>query len=219
MPKQYRLIGGVPMAVRTVHAFVGHPRVGRLVLVLPEADSLAPPVWLAELQEAAAAARTPLVLVAGGAARADSVANGLHALDASQDLVLVHDAARPFVSEATIEAIIAALDLGEAAIAAVPLGDTLKAASDAAPSHVQRTVPRAGLWRAQTPQGFRTELLRRAYLQRADAGDSATDEAALVERLGVPIRLIPDSSRNFKVTSADDLALAELIADAEGRLA
>ncbi len=100
---------------------------------------------------------------------------------------------------------------GEGAVAAVRVSDTLKEASVEDPSLVARTLPRDGLWRAQTPQGFPREVLERAHAA-APGANAATDDAALVERLGVPVRLVPDSPRNLKVTTAEDLALAELLA-------
>jgi 2-C-methyl-D-erythritol 4-phosphate cytidylyltransferase len=92
------------------------------------------------------------------------------------------------------------------------VSDTLKQASPDDPSRVARTVSREALWRAQTPQGFPRAVLERAHAAAAGERSGATDDAALVERLGVPVRLVPDSSRNFKVTTPDDMALAELLA-------
>ena len=153
-----------------------------------------------------------LVVVAGGAERADSVAAGLAALGPECTTVLVHDAARPFVERAVIDAVIAYARAGEGAVAAVRVSDTLKEASPDDPMRIARTLPRDGLWRAQTPQGFPRSVLERAYAA-AGAGQSvATDDASLVERTGVAVRLVPDSPRNLKVTTAEDLALAELLA-------
>jgi 2-C-methyl-D-erythritol 4-phosphate cytidylyltransferase len=203
-PKQYQMIGGVPMVLRAVRPFAAHPEVREIVLVLPPADAAAPPAFLRGL------GGTGLAVVAGGAERADSVAAGLRALGAECGVVLVHDAARPFVERAVIDAVIAHARAGEGAVAAVRVSDTLKLAAADDASRVVRTVPRDGLWRAQTPQGFPRAVLERAYAAPRDAG-SATDDAALVERTGVPVRLVPDSPRNLKVTTPDDLALAELL--------
>jgi 2-C-methyl-D-erythritol 4-phosphate cytidylyltransferase len=160
-----------------------------------------PPPWLAQLAGGA------LDIVAGGAERTDSVRAGLAALPPACEVVLVHDAARPFVGRDVIDAVIAEARAGRSAIAAVPVSDTLKeAAADG--RTVERTVPRDRLWRAQTPQGFPRQVLEAAH---AAAGDRlATDDAALVERSGGSVRLVPDSARNFKVTTADDLTLADL---------
>lgn len=205
-PKQYRPIAGVPMVLRALHPFTAHPEVVHVVLVLPAEDVDAPPEFLRHLTGAG------LRLVAGGAERADSVAAGLAALDPACTTVLVHDAARPFVERGVIDAVIACARAGEGAVAAVRVSDTLKQAALAEPSRIERSVPRDGLWRAQTPQGFPRAVLERAHREGVRAGGPATDDAALVERTGVPVRLVPDSPRNLKVTTAEDLELAELLA-------
>ena len=113
-----------------------------------------------------------------------------------------------------IDAVIAHARAGEGAVAAVRVSDTLKQAAGDDATRVARTVPRDGLWRAQTPQGFPRAVLERAHRAASATGRAATDDAALVERMGVPVRLVPDSPRNLKVTTAEDLALAELLAAA-----
>lgn len=203
-PKQYQPIGGVPMVLRAVRPFVTHPDVAQVALVLPLADAEHPPAFLRGVAGAG------LMVVAGGAERADSVAAGLRALGPDCTVVLVHDAARPFVERAVIDAVIAYARAGEGAIAAVRVTDTLKQAAPDDPTQVARTVPRDELWRAQTPQGFPRAVLERAHAAAREAG-SATDDASLVERTGVPVRLVPDSPRNMKVTTSEDLALAELL--------
>jgi 2-C-methyl-D-erythritol 4-phosphate cytidylyltransferase len=208
-PKQYQPIAGVPMVLRAVRPFAAHPEVAQVALVLPPADAEAPPAFLGGIAGAG------LVVVAGGAERSDSVAAGLRALGPECTVVLVHDAARPFVGRAIIDAVIAHARAGEGAVAAVPVSDTLKQAAAEDATRVARTVPREGLWRAQTPQGFPRAVLERAHaVDRGEAG--ATDDAALVERTGVPVRLVPDSPRNMKVTTSEDLALAELLAGLGG---
>ena len=129
-------------------------------------------------------------------------------------MVLVHDGARPFVDPAVIEAVIGLARTGEGAVPAVPLSDTLKEASPADSTLVKRTHPRARLWRAQTPQGFPRAVLEEAHARAARDGHRATDDAALVEAIGIPVRLVPDSCRNLKVTTPEDLAFAELLAEA-----
>jgi 2-C-methyl-D-erythritol 4-phosphate cytidylyltransferase len=204
-PKQYLPIAGVPMVLRAVRPFALHPEVAQIVLVLPPDDAAHPPAFLRDI------AGSGLTIAAGGAERTDSVAAGLAALEARCRTVLVHDGARPFVDRPVIDAVIAHARAGEGAVAAVRVSDTLKEADEADGSRVRRTVPRDGLWRAQTPQGFPRDVLERAYAE-GPAAARATDDAALVERLGVTVRLVPDSSRNLKVTSAEDLAMAELMA-------
>jgi 2-C-methyl-D-erythritol 4-phosphate cytidylyltransferase len=204
-PKQYQPIGGVPMVLRALRPFTAHPDVARVALVLPAADAAQPPAFLRELHGGG------LVLVPGGAQRTDSVAAGLAALGPECTTVLVHDAARPFVERAVIDAVIAHARAGEGAVAAVRVSDTLKQAAADDATRIGRTVPRDGLWRAQTPQGFPRAVLERAYAN-LPAEAAPSDDAALVERTGVTVRLVPDSPRNLKVTTAEDLALAQQLA-------
>jgi 2-C-methyl-D-erythritol 4-phosphate cytidylyltransferase len=127
-------------------------------------------------------------------------------------VVLVHDGARPFVDRTVIEAVIGYARAGEGAVPAVPLSDTLKEATAADSTLVRRTRPRARLWRAQTPQGFPRPILEEAHARAARDGHRTTDDAALVEAMGVSVRLVLDSCRNLKVTTPDDLVLAEMLA-------
>ncbi|MFL5516863.1 MAG: 2-C-methyl-D-erythritol 4-phosphate cytidylyltransferase [Gemmatimonadales bacterium] len=205
--KQYQPIAGVPMVLRALRPFTAHAEVAQVALVIPAEDARQPPGFLAGL------AGPGLTLVAGGEARRDSVAAGLAALRPECTIVLVHDAARPFVASGVVDAVIHHARRGEGAIAAVPVTDTLKQTSAEAPDLIQRTVPRERLWRAQTPQGFPREVLTRAHAATAPE-ICATDDAALVEALGVAVHLVPDSPRNLKITTPDDLALAELLARA-----
>ena len=205
--KQYQPVAGVPMVLRALRPFVSHPEVAYVVLVLPADEAARPPAFLGS-------AGGPLAIVAGGAERADSVAAGLAALEPACTTVLVHDAARPLVERRVIDAVIGHARAGQGAVAAIPLSDTLKEADPHDHTRVGRTVPRNGLWRAQTPQGFPRAVLERAHAARV-AGVAATDDAALVERLGVPVVLVPDSPRNLKITTADDLLIADLLAARE----
>ena len=197
--KQFRDLAGVPLLLRALRPFASHPDVTHIVIALPAEHVAAPPDWLAELKGPA------VTLVAGGTERAESVRHALAALPPSAEIVLVHDAARPFVNPDVLSAVIAAAREGGAALAAVPLADTLKEA-DTSGAVVRRTLPRQALWRAQTPQGFRRDILEAAH---AAAIAGATDDSMLVEATGVNVRLVPDSSLNFKVTTDDDFALAE----------
>jgi 2-C-methyl-D-erythritol 4-phosphate cytidylyltransferase len=135
-------------------------------------------------------------------------------LAAECTVVLVHDGARPFVERGVIDAVIAHARAGEGAVAAVPVSDTLKEQTPGDPPRVARTVPRDRLWRAQTPQGFPRRLLEEAYARAADP-NAATDDAALVEACGGAVRLVPDTPRNLKITTREDLAVAEALAAAD----
>lgn len=211
-PKQYQVVRGVPIVLRALRPFTSHPEVGQVVLVLPPSDVANPPEFLAGLSADSPRQPSALSIVPGGQRRRDSVRAGLAALRQEYGIVLVHDGARPFVERAVIDAVIAHARRGEGAVAAVLLTDTLKQASSQDATRIERTIPRTGLWRAQTPQGFPRPVLERAH---AAGEPEATDDAAMVEALGIPVRLVPDSSRNLKVTTQDDLVLAELLAGAE----
>jgi 2-C-methyl-D-erythritol 4-phosphate cytidylyltransferase len=144
-------------------------------------------------------------VVSGGATRAESVRRAFEALDAQAgDIVCIHDAARPFVSVSEIADVMNAAERDGAAIAATPIVDTLKRVDG---GKIAETVDRRGLWAAATPQAFRVELLRRALAP----GSEATDEAALCERLGIPVAIAAVSRLAFKVTTPEDLELAEAI--------
>lgn len=199
-PKQFREVAGAPLVLHALRPFLRHPAVDTVVLVLPGADAAAPPAWLAEL------IGERLLVAAGGAARQESAMAGLAALPSACSVVVVHDGARPVVDDAVVEHILAHARAGRGAIAACPVSDTLKAVS--AEGRITTTVPREGLWRAQTPQGFPRGLLERAY---ASSSGGATDEATLVESLGHEVVVVPDSSRNIKVTTPDDFVLVDMI--------
>lgn len=203
LPKQFRPIDGVPMLLRAFRPFASHPDIGEIVVALPHDVLGALPEWLAALRG------DRVSMVSGGDSRRGSVARALSALRREASVVLVHDAARPFVSRDTIDAVIAAARGGDAAVAAVPVSDTLKRANAA--RVVTGTEQRTGLWRAQTPQGFPRAVLEAAHAHEASSSD-ATDDAMLVEALGHRVVLVPDSRLNFKVTTADDFVLAEALA-------
>lgn len=202
--KQFRLIGGVPMLLRAIRPFAQHSRIRQIVVALPPEKVARPPAWLGHL------VADGVRLVAGGATRADSVAAALAVLDPACRVVLVHDAARPFVDPEIINAVIDVAQSGVGAVAAIRVSDTLKRVS-ATDDLVDETVDRRTLWRAQTPQGFPRAILEEAYAARAAVADP-TDDAQLVERLGHPIQIVPDRTTNIKVTSPDDFALAEALA-------
>lgn len=210
LPKQYLAIAGIPMLLRALRPFTSHPTVAHVVVVLPAEAAAAPPDWLTPHLGGA------LSVVAGGTERVDSVAAGLRALPANCPVVLVHDAARPFVSADVIDRVIEGARRGTATVPAVPVSDTLKESHSGDPGRVARTVPRERLWRAQTPQGFPRKLLEEAHARARSSAVPATDDAALVEAQGGEVRLVLGDDRNLKITTADDLALAALLVQ-EGR--
>jgi 2-C-methyl-D-erythritol 4-phosphate cytidylyltransferase len=206
-PKQFRSIRGVPMLLRALRHFLDHRDVCRIVVPLPAGATEQPPAWL----EALVGER--LAIVAGGATRADSVRAGLKLLDPTPAVVLVHDAARPFVSATTITAVIERARTGVGAVAAIPVADTIKDVDD--DGKVARTVSRARLWRAQTPQGFPGRMLLEAYQRWPEGGAAPTDDAEVVEHAGFTVEVVQGAARNLKVTSEDDWRIAELLAREE----
>jgi 2-C-methyl-D-erythritol 4-phosphate cytidylyltransferase len=193
------------MLLRSMRPFVRHARVRQVVVALPADVVSDAPAWLQQLCDDG-----KVRLVAGGATRAQSVHNGVVALDDECRTVLVHDAARPFVTGETIDAVIAEATAGRCAIAAIPVSDTLKRALPDRDA-VAETVDRTRLWRAQTPQGFPRDVLRQAYASSAFGSHDPTDEAALVEEAGFDVTLVPDSVLNLKVTTPEDLVIAEAL--------
>jgi len=201
VPKQLLELDGRSILERSVDAFAQHPAIAETIVVLPPNLAAAPPAWLI--------ARGPRVrVVAGGERRQDSVANGFDAVDASTDVVLVHDAARPFVTAEVISRVIAATAAHGAAIAGVPVSDTVKRveAGKADPVIVE-TISRDTLYLAQTPQGFAHRVLRDA-VALGRSGVEATDEAALAERAGHHVSIVDGARSNMKITTSEDLEAA-----------
>ena len=199
--KQFRWVAGKPMLLHSVQTFMAHPAVVNVVCVLPSSHAADPPPWLFQCDI------ERLMISLGGRTRMESVYNGLQDLADEAEIVLVHDAARPLVTDATIDRVIAEARQGHAALAALPVVDTLKEVDS--DGRVIRTVPREGLWRAQTPQGFPRRMLWDAHLAARRAGLDATDDAALVERMGHDVMIVRGSERAMKVTEEADFARAE----------
>lgn len=201
VPKQLLELDGRSILERSVDAFAQHPAIAETVVVLPPSLAAAPPAWLI--------ARAPRIrVVAGGERRQDSVANGFDAVDTSADVVLVHDAARPFVTADVISRVIEAAVAHGAAIAAVPVSDTVKRVDARTGDHViVETISRDALYLAQTPQGFAHGVLRDA-VALGRSGIEATDEAALAERAGHHVLIVNGSRSNVKITTQEDLETA-----------
>jgi 2-C-methyl-D-erythritol 4-phosphate cytidylyltransferase/2-C-methyl-D-erythritol 2,4-cyclodiphosphate synthase len=201
VPKQMLELDGRSMLEHSVDTFAAHPAIAETIVVLPPELAQAPPSWLSE--------RGPRVrVVAGGGRRQDSVANGFDAADADSDVLLVHDAARPFVTADVISRVIDAAVVSGAAIAAIPVSDTVKRATHRS-GHpvVADTIPREALYLAQTPQGFARAVLRDA-VALGRSGVNATDEAMLAERAGHTVHLVEGARANVKITTAEDLESA-----------
>jgi 2-C-methyl-D-erythritol 4-phosphate cytidylyltransferase / 2-C-methyl-D-erythritol 2,4-cyclodiphosphate synthase len=200
VPKQYQPLGGKAVLRHTLATFSAHPMVAEVRAVISPADE-------SLYQEAARGLRLGSP-VAGGETRQESGRRGLEALsEVKPRLVLIHDAARPFTSPALISSVIQALDKHEGAVPAMPMAETLKRASRGV---VVETIDRAGIWAAQTPQGFRYELIRDAHERAAMSGlANFTDDAAIGEWAGMEIAVVPGEGQNFKLTTAEDMRLAE----------
>lgn len=202
-PKQYRDLAGEAVLARTASAFLHHPQVDAVRVIIHRDDS-------DEYERAMGALLVQeklLAPVTGGAERQDSVRLGLESLtDNPPARVLIHDAARPFIDAATISRVIESLDENAGAIAALPVFDTIKRADG---DDVNGTVPRDDLWRAQTPQGFRYGDILAAH--RAAEGQVLTDDAAVAEAAGLNVKLVAGSPDNMKITQAEDFGMAELI--------
>ncbi len=198
--KQYMELEGQPVLLWAILPFLRHPAIGRVIVVLPEDDIDDPPTWLIDNR---------VTLVAGGRERRDSVWNGLRSVPDEADVVLIHDGARPFVSAALIDRVLSAASTN-ATVPAIPATDTIKEVD--ADGFVSRTPDRSSLWHAQTPQGFPRTLLVGAYERAIRQGWSPTDEAAVCERAGIPVRLVAGSPDNLKITRAFDLEIAGMLA-------
>ena len=201
-PKQFLLLAGKPVIFHTLQVFEECDSIDEVIVVLPAAES-AGFLSLAAKYSVRKLAR----VVPGGPARADSVKRGLMAIrPATAEIVAVHDGVRPFVTTDEISRTVAAAKSDGAAILVAPVTDTIKQISD---HHIEKTLDRGSLRRALTPQCFQYELLREAY-QHADVNDpSLTDESALVEQLGRRVSIVEGSARNIKITTVEDLAIAE----------
>ena len=201
--KQFRWVAGKPMLLHSVQAFMARPDVGMVVCVLPQKYAGDPPPWLFQCDV------DRLLVSIGGRTRSESVANGLDDLPDAAQIVLVHDAARPLVDQGTIDRVVDSVRGGTCAIAAMPVVDTLKEVD--ARGMIVRTVDRDGLWRAQTQQGFPRQVIVDAHRHAAREHISATDDAALCERLGIPVRVVRGSERAMKVTDGADFVRAEAL--------
>lgn len=195
IPKQFRSLGGKPILQRVVERFLVHPRVERVIVAVAE-------ILLAEVKQT-----DRVRFVAGGATRQQSVTNALALVDA-EELVAVHDAVRPFFTYETFDALLDAAAEHGAAFPGMPVTDTIHVVHE---SMIIDTPDRSLLVFAQTPQVFRTPVLR-DVMSRATRED-ATDEAGLAARLGFPVRLVPGDAINFKITHPQDLEMAERIVE------
>ncbi len=198
-PKQYLRLGSAPILVATLRALARVRVLRGIVLAVPEAHVTATRRLLAR-------ARVPKILdvVAGGADRQESVWRGLQRVPEEAEIVIVHDAVRPFITAGLVERVCAAA-AGGAATCGMPVRETVKRVAEGA---VVATVPREGLWLTQTPQAFTRALLWEAHDKARREGFAGTDDAVLVERLGMPVAMVPGLAQNLKITTPEDLRAA-----------
>lgn len=202
--KQYLPLGGRPILARTISVFETSPLVHEIVLVVPEGEvdlcrrEIIRPFGFSKIRE----------IVEGGAERQDSVRKGLSVAQGC-DLVMIHDGVRPFLTQDLIERVLMAASRWGAAIPGIPVKDTVKRVKK--DGLVMETLEREGLWLVQTPQAFRRELILEAHIRAFEEGILCTDDSALVERLGREVAIVEGSWKNIKITTNQDLELAEMI--------
>ncbi|OLC13368.1 MAG: 2-C-methyl-D-erythritol 4-phosphate cytidylyltransferase [Candidatus Rokubacteria bacterium 13_1_40CM_69_27] len=197
-PKQFLRLGGVPILVATARHFARHPAVQAIVVAAPDAHARRAARALARLGQRVA-------VVAGGATRQESVWRALQATPAHAEIVVVHDAVRPFITRRLIDAVLRAARRHGAAICALPIAETVKRVRG---GFAEETLDRSQLCAVQTPQAFRAALLREAHEKAQRDGVVGTDDAMLVERLGHAVCVVPGSEMNVKITTPADLRRA-----------
>jgi 2-C-methyl-D-erythritol 4-phosphate cytidylyltransferase len=203
--KQYLLLAGVPIVVHTLRAFQASPLIDEILLAVPQGDvesvrlDLVGPYALSRVSQ----------VLAGGDQRQDSIRNALAHVRQDHEIVVIHDGVRPFVTGEVIERAVAAAREFGAATVGVTIRDTVKAVDGS--GEVIRTVPREGLWLTQTPQAFRREVILEAYERAGAEGFYGTDDASLVERAGMRVRMVQGDGNNIKVTTPADLDRGEMI--------
>jgi 2-C-methyl-D-erythritol 4-phosphate cytidylyltransferase len=200
--KPFLTLAGAPLLAHTLRPFLARSEVVAVIVALSAGRLADPPAWLRTLDRR-------ITLVAGGAERGDSVRNALAALPADSDVVLVHDAARPLLTESLVARAIAAAAAGGCVVAAVPATDTIKEVD--AEGRIVATPDRGRLWQAQTPQAFPRRVLVDAYARAAADGIAATDDAALVAHYGASVRVLHGEADNIKITHRGDLLVAEAL--------
>jgi len=209
VPKQFLSLGGVPLLVHALQTFEASHIISEIILVVPEDDcqycreDIVPTYGFKKVSQ----------VIAGGRRRQDSVLNGVQAVNSITEIVVVHDAVRPFVTLKMIAQVVGATRTHGAAIVAIPMRDTVKRVNDN--GLINETLNREELWLAQTPQAFRREVLLRAHQQGETDGVDATDDAFLVEGLGLPVGIVQGSSNNIKITRPEDLHMGEAILTAK----
>ncbi len=200
--KAFVELGGKPMLFYALRTLAAIPDITEIIITLPTSAEGHARAVLGEMKFG-----LPVKLTPGGAERQDSVRRALMLVSAESEIVVIHDAARPFATAELFSRCIESAQRWGAAVAGIPVADTLKAV---AAGKIIATQPRHGLWQSQTPQAFKRELILRAHAS-AKAGEQVTDDADLVERLGESVEIVEGSPQNFKITTPGDLEMAEAL--------
>jgi 2-C-methyl-D-erythritol 4-phosphate cytidylyltransferase len=201
--KQFRWVAGKPMLLHSIQSFMARPDVLSVVCVIPRDFVADPPPWIFQCDT------DRLLLSIGGETRTHSVRNGLEDLPDEASIALVHDAARPLIDDAVVDRVVAKAREGDCVVPALPIIDTVKEVDDQ--GYVTRTLDRSRLWRVQTPQGFPRGIIERAHRESRLAGATATDDAALCERIGAKVAIVPGNPRMMKVTTEPDFERIETL--------
>jgi 2-C-methyl-D-erythritol 4-phosphate cytidylyltransferase len=205
LSKPFLSVCGIPLLIHTLRAITQSTLISKITIVVaPEREALC-----RDMLHSYAPFRIPLAVVHGGAERQDSVRLGLATLDPTSEIVAIHDAARPFLEREILDRSIETAAIYGGALVAVPTRDSIKRVRE--DGTVVETIPRQQLWLAQTPQTFRVSLIREAHARALAEGANVTDDAALLERLGKVVQIVPGSYRNFKITTPEDLQVAEAL--------
>ena len=201
--KQYLLLDGVPVLVHTLRIFQGSQKIDEIFLIVPEDDVEFARQSVVEKYGISKVSR----ILPGGKERQDSVRNGINALVSDHDIVVIHDGVRPFISEKLVHSAIIEASKEDAVTVGVPVKDTIKSVDDHA--WVRETLNRSSLWLTQTPQVFKRDVIKKAYEVAYEDNYYGTDDASLVERIGINVKMIRGSYDNIKITTKDDIVLAE----------
>ena len=211
-PKAFLPLGDFPILAHTLQKFEDCPQVDEVLPLVPPGETLG---WTEEIVLRSGLKKV-LRIVPGGQERQESVYRGLRVLRGTADWVLIHDGVRPFVPRGLIQQALSETFQWKAVVVALPANETIKEVS--AEGAVLRTVDRRGLWMIQTPQSFEFPLILRAHEEARKAGFGGTDDASLVERLGIPVKILKGSRLNMKITTPEDLILAEALLERWNRV-
>ena len=205
LSKQYLLLDGIPILVHTLRIFQSSPTIDEIFLIVPENDIEFARGHIVEKYGISKVSR----VLKGGKERQDSVRQGVNVLETNHDIVIIHDGVRPFITEEMLHAVFSEAARGRAVTIGVPVKDTVK--SSDGHGWVRETIDRDGLWLIQTPQAFTRDVIQKAYDNAYSVGYYGTDDASLVERIGVPVKVIHGSYDNIKITTKDDIVMAEIL--------